>query len=76
MPGRKYPINRQECIVCKVKFDNWITTNGYGPEQEEAVRRSFCNYCPYCEACGLTQDKTLKQTMKFKELIQYVDHYR
>ncbi len=42
---------KQDCAVCRVEFDNWISNNHYDLEQEKVVREHFCKYCPFCIDC-------------------------
>jgi hypothetical protein len=38
-----------ECIMCKTKFDIWISTMNYSLELEEALRKNFHQHCPICK---------------------------
>jgi len=48
-----------ECMLCKTKFDIWISTINYDPEVEEHLRKNFYQYCPVC--------KTLEELKKKKQ---------
>lgn len=47
---------KETCLVCKVKFDNWVNNNHYedsnNNSQEKSVRNHFCSYCSLCKKCA------------------------
>ena len=40
---------KTECIVCKAKFDIWVSMSNFRLEQEKIVRQNFYYHCPVCK---------------------------
>lgn len=50
MENENYKKLSIECVLCKAKFDIWISTSNYDPEIEENIRKNFYLRCPVCKA--------------------------